>query len=77
MNQTTTTTPQTPWIVELFNAGLTIYPDQCTIYAHDECELFHVQNLTLDDLARLYQDLKAEIGEALAGEVMQQLTSNK
>ena len=76
MNQTTTT-PQTPWIVELLNAGLTIYPDQRTIYAHDECELFHVQDLTLDDLARLYQDLKAEIGEALAGEVMQQLTANK
>ena len=69
MNQTTTA----PVILKDF----TIYPESGQIYAHNECELFHVRDLTLDDLARLYQDLKTEIGEALASEVMQRLTTNK
>lgn len=70
MNQTTTTAP-------VFLHDFTIYPQAGEIYAHNECELFHVRDLTIDDLTRLYQDLKTEMGEALAGEIMQQLTANK
>lgn len=69
MNQTTTTA------VHL--QDFTIYPERGQIYAHNECELFHVRDLTLDDLTRLHSDLLKELGQDRADEVMQQLTANK
>lgn len=71
MNQTTTTAR--PVNLEDF----IIYPEAGQIYAHNECELFHVRDLTLDDLNRLHSDLINELGQDRAGEVMQQLTANK
>lgn len=71
MNQTTTTT--NPVNLEDF----IIYPESGQIYALNACEFFHVQELTLDDLARLHSDLLKELGEDRASAIMQQLTANK
>jgi hypothetical protein len=54
-----------------------IYPEYREIYAHNECELFSVQDLTIDDLNRLHSDLINELGQDRASEIMQQLTANK
>ena len=72
MNQTTTTTARP---VNL--KGFIIYPETGQIYAHNECEFFHVRDLTIDDLNRLHSDLINELGEDRASEIMQQLTANK
>ena len=69
--QTTTTTGP------VFLHDFTIYPQAREIYAHNECELFSVQDLTIDDLNRLHSDLINELGQDRAGQVMQQLTANK
>lgn len=69
MNQTTTA----PVILKDF----TIYPESGQIYAHNECELFSAQDLTIDDLNRLHSDLVNELGQDRASEIMQQLTANK
>lgn len=71
MNQTTTTA--NPVNLEDF----IIYPETREIYAHNECEYFHVRDLTIDDLNRLHSDLKNELGQDRASEIMQQLTANK
>lgn len=75
MNQPTTTPTTGPGPVLLHD--FTIYPQAREIYAHNECELFHVRNLTLDDLTRLHSDLLKELGQDRANEVMEQLTANK
>ena len=72
MNQTTTTGPG-PVNLEDF----IIYPETGQIYALNACEFFHVRDLTIDDLNRFASDLKNELGEDRAGEIMQQLTTNK
>ena len=72
MNQTPTTGPG-----PVFLHDFTIYPESREIYAHNECELFNVQDLTIDDLNRLHSDLINELGQDRAGQVMQQLTANK
>jgi hypothetical protein len=71
MNHTTTTA--NPVNLEDF----IIYPETGQIYALNECEYFHVQDLTIDDLTRLHLDLINELGQDRAGEIMQQLTANK
>jgi hypothetical protein len=71
MNQTTTTA--NPVNLEDF----IIYPETGEIYAYNECERFHVRDLTIDDLNRLHNDIKNELGEDRASEIMQQLTANK
>jgi len=73
MNTQTTTTGPGPVFLEDF----TIYPESREIYAHNECEYFHVRDLTIDDLNRLHSDIKNELGEDRASEVMEQLTANK
>lgn len=65
--QTTTTAP--PVILKDF----TIYPESWQIYAHNECELFHVRDLTLDELARLHSDLLKELGQNRAAQIMFQI----
>jgi len=71
MNQTTTTAH--PVNLEDF----IIYPESREIYALNECEFFHVRDLTIDDLTRLHLDLINELGQDRASEIMQQLTANK
>lgn len=61
----------------VFLHDFTIYPQAGEIYAHNECELFHVRDLRIDDLNRLHSDLINELGEDRASEIMQQLTANK
>ena len=72
MNQTTTTGPG-----PVFLRNFTIYTESQAIYAYNECERFHVRDLTIDDLNRLHSDIKNELGEERASEIMQQLTANK
>ena len=72
MNQTPTTAPG-----PVFLHDFTIYPESREIYAHNECELFSVQDLTIDDLNRLHSDLINELGQDRASAIMQQLTANK
>ena len=72
MNQPTTTGPG-----PIFLHDFTIYPESREIYAHNECELFRVQDLTIDDLNRLHSDLINELGQDRASKIMQQLTANK
>lgn len=72
MSQTTTTTAR-PVNLEDF----IIYPETGQIYALNACEFFHVWDLTIDDLNRLHSDIKNELGEDRASEIMQQLTANK
>lgn len=71
MNQTTTTTGP------VFLHDFTIYPQAGEIYAYNECQSFHVRELTIDDLNRLHNDIKNELGEDRASAIMQQLTANK
>ena len=73
--QTTTTTGPGPGPVFLHD--FTIYPQAQEIYAYNEGESFHVRDLTIDDLNRLHSDIKNELGEDQASEIMQQLTTNK
>lgn len=61
----------------VFLHDFTIYPQAREIYAHNECELFSAQDLTIDDLNRLHSDLVNELGQDRASEIMQQLTANK
>ena len=71
MKTTTTTTGP------VFLHDFTIYPQAGEIYAYNECQSFHVRELTTDDLNRLHNDIKNELGEDRASEIMQQLTANK
>lgn len=83
MNQTTTTAAALRMLNSIYRYppvhlnNFVIYPEYGEIYAHNECQLFHVRDLTLDDLSRLHSDLINELGQDQAGEVMQRLTANK
>jgi len=70
MNQPTPTTGPGP----VFLHDFTIYPQAREIYAHNECELFSVNDLTIDDLNRLRSDIVNELGEDRASQIMTQLT---
>lgn len=72
MNQPTTTPNTGPGPVFLHD--FTIYPQAREIYAHNECELFLVDELTIDDLNRLKSDIVNELGEDRASQIMTQLT---
>ncbi len=72
MNQPTTTPTTGPGPVFLHD--FTIYPQAREIYAHNECELFRVDDLTIDDLNRLKSDIVNELGEDRASQIMAQLT---
>lgn len=58
----------------VFLHDFTIYPQAREIYAHNECELFRVDDLTIDDLNRLKSDIVNELGEDRASQIMAQLT---
>ena len=70
MNQPT----PNPTTGPIFLDDFTIYPQAQEIYAYNECESFHVRDLTIDDLNRLHSDLKNELGEDRASQIMAQLT---
>jgi hypothetical protein len=58
----------------VFLHDFTIYPQAREIYAHNECELFSADDLTIDDLNRLKSDIVNELGEDRASQIMAQLT---
>lgn len=72
MNQPTPTPNTGPG--PIFLNDFTIYTQAREIYAHNECELFRVDELTIDDLNRLKSDIVNELGEDRASQIMAQLT---
>ena len=72
MNQPTPTPTTGPSLVLLHD--FIIYPEAGRIYALNECELFSVNDLTIDDLNRLKSDIVNELGEDRASQIMAQLT---